>query len=57
MNTTYSKFLSNREKVNNGIVKIEDENKISYYGIKLLKVSFDYKYFNTGIKVFTPLKI
>ena len=52
MSTTYSKFLSDRKKVNNGIVKIEDENNINYYGMKLLKVNFDYKYLNNGIKMF-----
>jgi hypothetical protein len=52
VSSVYKKFLIDRKKIYEHSVVIEDENNIKYHGSKLLKVSFDYKYLNTGIKMF-----
>jgi hypothetical protein len=52
VSSVYKKFLMDRKRIYEHGVEIKDENNIEYNGIKLLKVSFDYKYFNTGIQMF-----
>jgi len=48
----YKQYLTDNRPIDYNGVQISSQNDIKYYGQKLLKVDFDYKYFNIGIKMF-----
>jgi len=48
----YKQYLTDNRSIDYDGVQISSQNDIKYYGQKLLKVDFDYKYFNIAIKMF-----